>query len=55
MLGQYEKSGALSQLHVAFSRDGASKVRVFGSLWLGRASMWCLCGKHGAAVGKSEC
>lgn len=25
---QYEKSGVLSQLHVAFSRDGASKVRV---------------------------
>lgn len=23
----YEKSGVLSQLHVAFSRDGASKVR----------------------------
>lgn len=25
---QYEKSGVLSQLHVAFSRDGASKVLV---------------------------
>jgi sulfite reductase alpha subunit-like flavoprotein len=26
-LEAYEKSGVLSQLHVAFSRDGASKVR----------------------------
>jgi hypothetical protein len=25
-LQQYEKSGVLSQLHVAFSRDGPSKV-----------------------------
>jgi len=41
-LQQYEKSGVLSQLHVAFSRDGPSKVYVQDLIQANGAKLWPL-------------
>lgn len=51
---QYEKSGVLSQLHVAFSRDGASKVLLVVLHWR-PVPVMCVLKCGGTPDGASQC